>query len=580
MRLTEKEISFLETLFERIITSRTQIPLFRKEFTSKYLRYAINRKFRRAGYDEDAVLTTDPLGKQKIGRGPEFLVICLNPKIFLNPPKLRPGIDFTIDDVFSNSENKVVKFLLENPYSTKERIAKETGLGLEWIVPLLLEYKINEKARRFGLPKVVKSTGWSPSPYYVTDAFVQVMGLSKKKWEPSFDIFLDSEKKALRYLEKNPNSSGPAIAKALGQWRDNFYRMMKRINRICTEFGLPEAIIVGDVRKGKRYALSSKFTRLFRLDYPQETLEKYFEPIQVKIINIIAANPNMITTKIANRVGVAQSTITRQIKRIDEKCGSLRLPPIRCWWMTGARYALPIEFANRFNLKISKEDPKSLLPDGARKVYVYFQKHPNSDMRTAASKLRSAYPTITGHVIRIKRILGQSGYDFTVKRRRIPGYRKYEDFKEVACIFDEFKKENGKWPTRTDLEKSRMSMLLSRIDRFHGGIRKVREKMDERDKILFLMGEDGRLIKALEGGDNSALKKLWIKYEPRATAIARTFSFVRGLPLDTCESAAKELLGGVIQKFDYWSSQNLEAFIGKELSKALSEKLRKICFGA
>lgn len=166
-------------------------------------------------------------------------------------------------EIFSETERKLVRFLAENPKSTR----KQVGEFLECSphkVALLVE-NVDRKADLLGYRAIASYTSGMTRTNHLslTQRFAEAVGLRVKEKHELSNYFTPKEIEAIMFLKGKPGAVMRELNEALGTRNSSTHQKIKAVERKCARHELPVPFTVESRVHGGKYSLSREFEELF-----------------------------------------------------------------------------------------------------------------------------------------------------------------------------------------------------------------------------------------------------------------------------------------------------------------------------
>jgi len=209
--LPDRMKKFMLLLYSRGFMSIREHP-YKTHRTVLFYKGKINRIFRDMGFTEDPILRSS-VGK----RDKNFWYVHLNPKLFhdVRKPKLLPGTDYALADVFTSKHRRVIKMLAGNCFIPSDEFLDVLGMEIrKFRSRTTAIYKI---AKGMGIPNPVKRVRLHPVVYTIDTRFARMFGIKIYRRPLSTGLFSEDEWKFFGFLAKNPDSGKKILGKYTGE---------------------------------------------------------------------------------------------------------------------------------------------------------------------------------------------------------------------------------------------------------------------------------------------------------------------------------------------------------------------------
>ncbi|MBI5158635.1 hypothetical protein HY992_00780 [Candidatus Micrarchaeota archaeon] len=487
VELNAREKQLLSALLGRVVLPSDSV--FDGIAKVKDVWNGLNRKFRRE-YGQNAVVVKTFNGKKATGGG--FYWLALNPELFeANEKKPKVGTHYNLRDVFMRAQVKTLLFLASRGYATVGMIAKATGASAKEVKHQLC-YSLREQCRSYGFPNPVEKRGRNPTLYKVTARFAKHFGLTLES-RICLGVFSEAQQKMVEHVRENPGVTIKQMAERFELNASTVYATLGLISERAVLFGL-QAFEKHSVRMEAHYSLSQEFEKAVLREGKTKgeenegteeeaqsekklALSTHFTSRQAELIELIAKNPNLTRIQIAGKMGIVQRNVGDKMQVITQACRKRKLPaPFKRTGKWSSRYSVHEEFAKAFGLETTETRPELLLTPAQRKAYSFFRKKPNATTDDAGNALGIHRNCVSVHIRNANAVLKANGFgEITCKRR----YSTRDKLEELVEVFIKFRRKNGRWPKRIELEQQK-DYRAERIVGEHGEIEQARRKVWER----------------------------------------------------------------------------------------------------
>lgn len=352
--------ALFERLFqERPLTRYNVREFFKDENEFDAVQYDVNRQFRKV-YGCDAIVKRSLDSSTESGyRG--FWIMDLNPELFKVPEraKLRPGEDFSLEDVHEPKILAVIDYLAEHPYSSLAEIKRVFGITGRFH---LLGYA-NAQAKPFGTEHLVQRTSKAPFVYWLDKLLATQFGIEIKPVKPALETLFDMREiqLVLEVMQKRRASSAE-LQTAIGVSSSNLAGVIDRMERTCKELGIPKPFIADGGHTGRRYSLNPKFAKFFGLKSDTKSrLEDYFTSILIDTVKAIAENPLSTFSEIGVKLGISAVVVAQRVVVINSICERHKLPKLEKIPVVRGLLLVPLGFLITFGLPIIVPDRRKLV---------------------------------------------------------------------------------------------------------------------------------------------------------------------------------------------------------------------------
>jgi hypothetical protein len=235
--------------------------------------------------------------------------------------------------LFSEQQNGLVKFLLENPRSSPKDVIESVGTGCGRAFD-----RINEKCEGLGLPKAIDADGkLEVRRWYLTEEFVSKFGLSPSKNAKLSQFFTSEQTRIIGIIGKNPGITYREIYRGIHQkdagnarHMESIRMLIKRIRKTCTEKKLPKpfSFNAGPPYSSTHLTLREEFAAHFssadKLPKTDVPIDNGKESIKTRIVAQVPKRED-VSGSIANKEGPVKIPIANEEESIK--------PPTEIEWM-------------------------------------------------------------------------------------------------------------------------------------------------------------------------------------------------------------------------------------------------------